>query len=103
MWAEPVWGEQFVLTCTRSPSNYGFTFDAGRTRAEDLAPSALDQYSSHDDDAGEHEALGLGDGIDAKDLLEVSDDERAEQGEPDPAFAAHQAGSADDAGGDGIE
>ena len=50
-----------------------------------IFPELLHQDRGDDDDAGEHEAIGLGNGVDAQDLLEVADGERSDQGEPDAA------------------
>ena len=64
----------------------------------------LEQHRANDDDAGQHEPGLLADGVDAEDLLEVADDEDAEQRSARwIRCPPRQAGAADDHHGDGGE
>ncbi len=66
-----------------------------------ISPLRWNSTARDDDDAGQHQAAGLGDGVDAEDLFQVADGQRAEQRQADAAAPAHQAGAADDDDGDG--
>src|ERR1700722_5384144 len=90
----------FPSTRDGLPSGYAGSRDPAPPAAP---PPLLEQRRADDDGPREHEPRLGAEGVEAEDLAQVADGERADQGQPPAAAAAREAGAADDHHGDGVE